>query len=49
MAEAERLVIIKRDETPLDGAAQLRFEASIDEAFPAALRELQQRIGNRAR
>jgi NAD-dependent deacetylase len=41
-----RLVIINRGETPLDGAAHLRFEEAIGEAFPPAVRKLEQRIGD---
>jgi NAD-dependent deacetylase len=42
-----RLVIINRGETPLDGAAQLRFDEAIAEVFPPAVRKLKQRIGGR--
>jgi NAD-dependent deacetylase len=43
-----RLVIINRGETPLDGAADLRFEEAIGEVFPPAVRKLKERIGDRA-
>jgi NAD-dependent deacetylase len=43
-----RLVIINRGETPLDGAAHLRFEEAIGEVFPPAVRKLKTRTGDRA-
>jgi NAD-dependent deacetylase len=43
-----RLVIINRGETPLDGAAQLRFEEAIGEVFPPAVRKLRERMGDRS-
>ena len=42
-----RLVILNRGETPLDGAAQLRFEEAIGEVFPPAVRKLEEGTGER--